>query len=171
MEVTAYDPKLEVNGAYLLGIINSINEENIKPFRERHQLMQIDPNKWYPAKQVVDFYNDIANAPGGMFDLVAIGINVTMQVEYPPHVKTLQDAISIAPQMHYGAWRGGSPGEMDVQMIGDRQVRFAFHDLPLPADLVYGLCFGLVKRFLPPKTHFRVIQEIKDNTYIYNLSW
>jgi hypothetical protein len=171
MEATGYDPKLEVNGAYLLGIINSINEENIKPFREHHQLMEIDPNQWYPASQVVAFYNDIANAPGGMFDLVAIGINVTMKVEYPPQVKTLQDAISIAPQMHYAAWRGGSPGELDVQMVSDRHVHFAFHDLPLPADLVYGLCFGMVKRFLPPGTHFRVVQNIEENSYIYDLSW
>jgi hypothetical protein len=171
MQSVQVDSQLEVNGAYLLGIINSMNEEDVKPFRERHGLTEIDPNKWYPASQVVNFYHDIANAPNGMFNLVAVGINVTQQIEYPPHVKTLADALAVAQQMHHAAWRGGKPSELIVEMPSERHARLTFHNLPLPPDLVYGICFGLVKRFSPPDTHFYVTQDIKDRVYTYDLTW
>ncbi len=162
---------MEVNGAYLLGLINSLNEEDVKPFRERHHLTEIDAEKWYPAQQVIDFYNDIANAPGGMFNLIAIGINVVMQLPYPPSVKTLQDAIAAADAINRGAWRGGDAPELKIEMLDERHVRFRFRNVPFPTDLIYGLCFGLVKRFSPPNTHFYVTQTTEEDTYIYNLSW
>lgn len=171
MQITGYDPNLEVNGAYLLGVIGSLNEDDVRPFRERHNLTTIDPNRWYPVKQVVNFYEDIANAPGGTFNLVAVGMNVSLQMEYPPHVKTLDDVLAIAQQMHYNAWRGGHPGDLEIELIDAHHARFTFRNLPLPADLVYGLCFGMLKRFSPPGTHFKVACDIQEGVYIYDLSW
>ncbi len=162
---------LEVSGAYLLGIIGSLNEEDVRPYREKHGLTHIEADKWYSAQQVSDFYYDLEEAPNGLFNLVAIGINVAETVTYPPEVKTMEDALAIAPQMHYGGWRNGHPGDIEVEHLGPNHVRFIFTDLPLPTDLVYGLCYGMVKRFSPPDTPIRVARREQENAKIYDLQW
>ncbi len=46
-----------------------------------------------------------------------------------------------------------------------------FVDLLLPAELVYGLCYGMVKRFVADSSEICVIQDVKGSTYDYNLMW
>lgn len=164
-------PSLEVNGAYLLGIIGSLSEDDVRPYREKHGLTYIEADKWYSAQQVSDFYYDLEQAPNGMFNLVAIGVNVADKVVYPPEVRTMDDALALAPQMHYAGWRNGHPGDIQVERFGPKHVRFIFTDLPLPIDLVYGLCYGLVKRFSPPGTRIRAEQHEQGNAKIYDLEW
>lgn len=171
MVVQAYDKNLEVNGQYLLGIIGSLQEDEVKPYREKHGLTEIDPNEWYSAGQVFNFYNDIANAPNGMFNLVAIGLNVVKSMEFPPHVRTMSDALKMAREMHYAAWRNGMPGDLKVEQFDENHVRFTFENLPLPNDLIYGLCYGMVKRFAPPGANIAVVNEVRDNALIYNMTW
>lgn len=171
MQQHRVDPKLEVNGAYLMGVINSLNENDVRPYREKHGLATIDPNHWYPASQIVAFYDDLEQAPNGMFNLVAIGMNVVASIEYPPHVRTMQDALTVAQQMHYAGWRNGHPGDLKVTLLNDRHVRLVFDNLPLPADLVYGLCYGMVKRFLPENYNITVRQQVDGNIYTYDLTW
>jgi len=162
---------LEVNGAYLMGTINSLNEVNVRPFREKHGLTVIEPDQWYPAQQIIDFYDDIETNGGGMFDLVAIGMNIVKHIEYPPGVDTLEQAMGMAQEMHYGGWRNGEPGTLDVKFLSDNHLRLTFEDLPLPIDLIYGLCYGTVKRFAGQSRKIRVQRKDEGNKYVFDLEW
>ncbi|MDX1995009.1 MAG: hypothetical protein SF029_21690 [bacterium] len=165
------DPKLEVNGQYLLGVIGSLNEDDVRPYREKHNLSVIEPDKWYSAHQIVAFYNDLLQAPNGMFNLVAIGMNIVKYIEYPPQVRTMSDALAIATQMHYGGWRNGHPGDLIVEQPDAHHVRFTFVNLPLPSDLVYGICYGMVKRFAPSSADIKVERVEDGDRIVYNLQW
>jgi len=163
-------PRMQVNGAYMMGVIDSLEEVHVRPFREKHGLTEIDPQQWYPAQQIVDFYADIEKN-GNMFDLIAIGMKAVEHVEYPPQVDTLEKALGMATEMHKGGWRDGNPGELLVEFIGDRHVRLTFEDLPLPIDLVYGLCYGTIKRFAPSGSIITVRREKIDDAYLFDLQW
>ncbi|MDX2162344.1 MAG: hypothetical protein SF162_13540 [bacterium] len=165
------DPKLEVNGQYLLGIIGSMNEDDVRPYREKHGLNHIDPAQYYSAQKVINFYDDLEHAPGGMFNLVAVGMNIVAHMQYPPHLKTVQDILPLVTQMHYAGWRGAHPGDLLVDNLSDTHVRFTFVGLPLPSDLVYGLCYGLIKRFTPPGSTIRVHRTQADDRISYDLDW
>ena len=171
MSAKRVSPRLEINGAYLLGVIGSINEHSVKEIRTRYGLDNIEPDRWYPAQKVVDFYYEIEHKTGGMFDLVAIGINVVKNIEYPPGVETMQQALGIANEMHRGGWRGADPGDMDIEIIADHHVRFTFVDLPLPVDLIYGICYGMVKRFAGQSKEITVRRKVNGNQYIFDLQW
>ena len=163
--------KIEVNGAYLMGIINSMNEENVQPYREKYNLTDIQPDKWYSGLKVIDFYDDIENNMGGMFDLVAIGMNIVKYIEFPPEVDNVKAAMMMSKEMHYGAWRNGHPGTMDVQFPADQHIRLIYENLPLPIDLVYGLCYGAVKRFVESPSNIRVERQQEGNKYTFDIKW
>ena len=154
-----------------MGIINSLNEENVQPIREKYGLTNIQPDEWYPGLKVIDFYHDIEQNMGGMFDLVAIGMNIAKHIEFPPQVDNMKAAMHMSQEMHYGAWRNGDPGSMDVEYPGDRHIRLIYENLPLPVDLVYGLCYGAVKRFAGQSSNIRVQRKEQGNKFIFDLEW
>lgn len=166
-----YDRKLELNGGYLLGIIGSINEDEVRPFREKHGLTHIDPNQWYPVDQVVAFIDDLNNSEDGMFNLIAVGMNIAAHIDFPPKVKTIHDVMRVSEQMHKQGWRNGDPGTHHVELVGERSARFTFERLPLPADFFYGLCYGLLKRFAPADASFQVTSAVDGSRYVYQLEW
>jgi hypothetical protein len=162
---------LEVHGSYLLGIVGTVDNETIHRLRTTYQLMDIEADRWYPADDVIGFYQALQAQPAGMFDLVEIGKAIVEKLEYPPEVETMADALAIAEQMHMAAWRGGDPGNMRMQILGERHISFRFERSLLPSDLVYGICYGLIQRFNPDARNIVVMQMQHRDTLIYELHW
>src|SRR5690348_17223340 len=77
MKYATIDPNTEVNGRACLAFVQNINIKNIRPVLERHGLVRIDPEAWYPMQKVLDTFCDVQKADiTGMFDLIAIGMEV-----------------------------------------------------------------------------------------------
>lgn len=162
--------EMEVNGAYLMGIIDSIEEESVRPLREKYGLTNIEPDKWYSAQQVVDFHQDIAEN-GQLFDLVALGVSAVNRIQYPPGTDTLEKLLPMMTTMHQMGWRNGDPGTLNVKLVSPHHVHMVFENQPLPIDLVYGLCYGVVKRFTPDGSDIVVTQKQEGEQYIFDLKW
>jgi hypothetical protein len=170
MVANAMNTHFEVSGAYLLGLADAA-EWDIQHLRADYGLDTIAVERWYPAQDVIDFYAAVGSRAGGDFDLVDIGRNIVKHINYPPHVRTITDALEMAEAMHHAGWRNGNPGELKVEHLSDAHVRMIFCDLPLPVDLVYGMCEAMVRRFVPRARNIIVERIEYGPMYIFDMRW
>jgi len=162
---------LEVNGAYLLGIVEAVKNDIICNLLARYGLDFIEPGHWYPAEDVIRFYEALAARPAGGFDLVQIGKHIIANLTYPPEVETMGHALAVAKQMHRAAWRGGDPGSLQTRVLSDKHVCFYFEGLPLPPDLIYGICYGMIERFNPAARTIVVRQVQQGDCMSFDMRW
>ncbi len=171
MFVQTQYPHLEVSGHYLVGLDDVPLPTTVATLRRDYGLHCINHQAWYPADTVLSFYEAVGADEAGAFDLVTIGRRVAETLPYPSYIQTLHDALTIAPDLHRAAWRGGYPGELTVRRLGERHTQLVFCDLPLPVDLVYGLCYGMVERFVPRTDEINVQRIARGNRYIFDVRW
>jgi hypothetical protein len=161
----------QISGHYLIGLDHTPLPTAITRLRHDFGLHHINPTAWYPAEAVLGFYAEVGADEAGAFDLVEIGRNITHSLPFPAHIHTLYDALAAAPNIHRAAWQGGDPGELAVRTLGERHVQMVFCDLPLPVDLVYGLCYGMIERFAPDTDDINVQRVARGRRYIFDLRW
>lgn len=80
MRLLTCDPELEVIGATMLSIIDNIRYDEIAPYLMKHNLVEITPDRWYPAQAWLHVMNDLLQNREAMFNLVAIGMEVAKRV-------------------------------------------------------------------------------------------
>jgi hypothetical protein len=162
----------EVSGYYLHGIDNAPIPSSVTRLRHDHGLQAVNPDAWYPATTVLDFYTAVGLADGGAFDLVDIGRHVSADFPLPTHVQTLREALDATPGMHRTAWRGRNPTELTVRWLGERHAQLVYHNMSFPEDFVHGFCYGLVERFCPADTQdINVQRVVRGQRYIFDLRW
>lgn len=139
----AFTPNVEVKGISILGIIETMGEEVI-PIFEKHNLVDISPDEWYNQQEYLNAYKELAEL--NFMNLVAIGMKVPDHAVWPPHIKTVHDAlasVNVAYQMNH---RGGEIGSYDYTALGDQQGVMVCHN-PYPSDFDYGLIYRIVQKF------------------------
>ncbi len=153
------DPQLEVIGSSILGIVNNSHREEIQPIIEKHRLNEIDPEQWYPLTQFLAVLEEIAAAPGGMLNLVAVGMAQIDNLVYtmPQELKgaPLITFINLWDSLYHQIHRNGEIGSVTAEQVTPTFIRTT-HNHFYPDDLAYGVAYGMAKHFLPPKTHFTV---------------
>jgi len=159
----AFDPNTEVNGYSMLGFIQCLRKEEIRPYLEMRGLDNIDPEGWYPLQSWLDVLSDLAEKRPGqsMFDFVAVGMKVLEMTHFPPGFETLSLPKMLAAGNEAYAkvqHRGGDAGEVVLEVIDPhhcvQKVR-----APYPDDFWYGIFYGFCRRYLPPGTHFTVYYD------------
>lgn len=153
MRYQAFDPQAEVRGAIILSLIDCVQEEEIAPFLQKHGLLSIDPEGWYPMQSWLDLLSDIrsASAENALFDFVCIGMKVSERVKLPPGFERLsyEELVMNRNQIYQAQHRGGDIGGYSVEKAEDNHIAIAAKT-PYPDDLIYGVMCGEAQRFLPP---------------------
>lgn len=141
------DPGLELNGNSASALIQSLTTENFTPILERHGLARINPTEWYAMPAILGALGEISETPGGMMDLVSIGVAAGELSALPEQVLALppHDFLAMYCQVFPQRHRGGDPGSMRVERINERSSRI-FTRTVYPDDLLYGLLYGLLRR-------------------------
>jgi len=159
----SFDPKAEVNGYSMLGFIQCLRKEDIRPYLEAHNLSQIDPAGWYPVQNWLDVMSDLAEERPGqaMFDFVAVGMKLIETTHWPPEFDTLpllQVLAGANESYTKDQHRGGDVGEIVQEVISPKHV-IQRARTPYPDDFWYGCFYGILRRYLPPGTHFTVYYD------------
>ncbi len=152
---TSFDPNVEIIGRNVLGFIKSANRDNILPILEKHDLAEIDPEKWYPLQNFLDVLSDLSEQGDAMFDFVSIGIKNAETVVFPPEFEGLSfdETLALTSEMSKTLHRNGDAGYITVEKVSEKRVKYTLK-MPYPDDYVYGELYGMARRFLPPGTHF-----------------
>jgi len=142
----------EALGIVLMGTLNCINAENIRPYLEKHGLDHIDPNAWYPYQRMLNVYNDMLAAGSHMFDFVSIGMKLA-EVLPPTPGNSFRERLGNFSGNPSGLVRASDYGYIRTEFTGEKSAKI-FCRQGTPDDLLYGMFYGLIKRDLGEKGRF-----------------
>jgi hypothetical protein len=166
----------EVLGAAMLGLPACLKADEIMPLLERHGFAQIDPYKWYLQRNIINLYRDIEEGRSNVSEnLVSIGIKSIETTQFPPDATTLKSGIMVIVGSYAQVHRNILPGEgTQVKFLSENHVHFIVNT-PYPEDVFYGGYWGLLKKYVPQGTSFRIVQA--ENPYpdmpgiVYDATW
>lgn len=154
----------EVSGNLVYSLVANLQHEAMQPILQRYDLANINPDLWYPARDIVSMFGEMALHPNFSSNFVAVGMaaaNLLIQV-LPPEVQamSLEQVLMIEEQLICANYRNAGPvfyrttKQADGSYIRDCKTVW-------PDDLDYGFLYSLVRHFCPKGKRFSVV---KDNT-------
>jgi hypothetical protein len=180
MRTIQIEPGTQISGATVLSLVENMTAADFAPLISKYGFDAIDPDKWYPLQDYLDFVADAVENRGLAFNLVAIGMSIAEVAIMPPEL-----ANASFPQMvmgwddHYQAnFRNGDVGRKTTIKVADQHYKIVHDQTVVPDDIEYGVLYGFAQRFLPPDTLFDVwfdedvprMDEGGDQT-ILHVSW
>ena len=163
--------QLQISGHYLASLNNIPVPSWIAKLRDTYGLRQINPVSWYPAHDVISFFAEIGADEAGSFDLVDIGRKMSHAMPLPAYITSGYDALAELPYYHTSLWRGGNPGQLEVKVLSDHHMQLHYCDQPLPVDLIYGICYGLVERFAENAENINVQRVARGRRCNFDIRW
>lgn len=166
----AASPETEVIGSLLVMFTENLRAEDIQPVLRKHNLEKVDPTRWYSQQLVLDILHDIE----GQFsfeELVAIGMKGSEVAPIPPQVNSIEAVLQAFNGIYQGSTRNMAEGEgLFAERLGDRHYRLV-GNTPVPAFVMYGAAYGLVKRFRQPGDHPKVYLVDEGTPFVIEVKW
>lgn len=161
------DPASEVIGQSLLSFLDNTRAEEIHPVLEKQGLAQINPSTWYSMQQWQAVLNDMSQNPDFTSNLVAIGMAIMEKIELPPEASqwTLPEVLLSWDTLYKAQHRGVDVGEIITEKLSDSHYKTIHLHYYYPDDMVYGVGYGMAKRFAAPGMHFKVYYD-KDEPHL-----
>jgi hypothetical protein len=179
----AFDPVSEVIGQAMLGFIRCAKYGEIYPFLEKHGLTNIDPDRWYLVQTWLDVLSDLAEARPNqaMSDFVSVGMAIA---EVAPMSPVYDDGMPFGDAMvassgggYLRGHRGGDVGGHSAKKIDDNHIIVTTRT-PYPDDVVYGVLYGMARRYLPDDASFTVKYDTETlrrdhggEVTIFHIAW
>lgn len=157
-KLLAFDPNTEVIGYVMTSFLDCLTHEEVEPLVHAHGVQQIDSQGWYRQQLWLDILSDVMQQPNATENLVAIGMKLAEKIIFPPHITTVKDAISGASIVYQKNHRGGNPGCIDYEDVGETHIRLHV-STPYPDDFIYGTRYGYARRFLGGRGNLVVYQS------------
>src|SRR5438046_3100345 len=108
----ASSPRAEIIGSVLMGFLNNLRAEEIRPLLAEYGLDTIDSKKWYPQQLILDFYRALAEEKVNATDsMVALGVKAIENIPVNPNVRTLDQAIQALESISQSIQRNGPAEE------------------------------------------------------------
>ncbi len=143
----AFSPDAEVSGVGLQTYISALGKEG-KEILRRCGIDHIDPEAWYAQQPFLDALREAAEGDfGATLDLVNIGTKILEHASWPPHVRTIQEALWALDDAYHMHHRG-DVGEYTVEQL-DETTFVIVARTPYPCDFDYGLIYATAKHYLP----------------------
>ena len=161
-EYYAFGPDAEVLGQAMLAFVNSTRSETIHPLLEYHQLLDIEPDAWYPQQVWLDVFSDLANSGNAMFDLVSVGMQMIRAVDIPMEMRDLSfsQVVMYVVDAVNAFNRGDDAGVISCERVDPSHIRI-IACMPYPDDFLYGTFYGVAQEFLPLSSNFSVHYDDK----------
>ncbi|MEP7286550.1 MAG: hypothetical protein ABI947_12365 [Chloroflexota bacterium] len=153
----ASTPDAEVFGGALLGVIENIRADEIRPYLQKYNLESLDANRWYPEQLILDFQRAIVESRVNSTDnLVAMGMKGIDSAKLPPEVKTIEQALNALSTMFHTIHRNIPPEETLTVVESKPNFILLVENTALADDILYGYLWGIVKRYRPANASFSV---------------
>lgn len=137
-----------VSGQAVIAFIECSNRSDIWDILEQHGLIEIDPKQWYMQQKWLDVLRDITSDTNGMFNLVSIGMKIAETAPLPPHVNSIETALTSMNEHYHISHQNEDVGGMEVEITGKRYITITSWT-PYPDDFEYGVIYGMARQFLP----------------------
>jgi hypothetical protein len=143
----------QLRGALIIGYKTALNSEEFASFFEAHGLQVVDADRWYPAQQVLDVFNDMMEASHGFLDFVSIGIAAVPNMRFPPTVDlhSPESVLAALPTIPDMMVRSSRPGYAAVEPVSAQCYRIKVRST-MPDDIIYGTLYALAKGFVADPT-------------------
>jgi hypothetical protein len=160
MRQFACSPTLELLGQNISAWVTNLKQFETAPIMEKYGLGNLDPDKWYPCHLWMNTLNDMVQIPNVAENFVAIGMEVGKIVPMPPGVENpdLAQVLMLWDGLYQYIHRNGDAGKIVCEKVSDKHYKTIHTDL-YPDDFTYGIVYAYAKRFLPPKTPFKVYYD------------
>jgi hypothetical protein len=162
----SFDPNAKVLGAVILAVSQAINSDELIPILEKHQLTDIEPEKWYLAKTWFDTLNEVAANKNGAMNLVDAALRVSAMIPQAANDGTIKGAFITANET-YMMNHLGYIGEIHVDSSNEREITISAHS-PYPDDYLYGAFYGHARRHAHTGEDLRIFRE---HPYVYRIEW
>lgn len=172
-EYIAFDEHVEVNGQTILSTLAGVGEA-VRPILDRYGLSSLQPEEWYPQQAWLNVLKDIHD--GNFLNLVGIGMAIPENAKFPTEIDSIDSALKLLDTAYHMNHRNGEIGHYHYQPVSEGAID-VICDNPYPSDFDYGIIYGLVKRFRPEGTEFKVVREPSpcrkkgDDICIYHVLW
>lgn len=157
MRVLTCDPNAEIFGANLQVFVDHIQADETRPIFEKHQLIDLEGQKWYPVIWWLNALNELGGTGNASANMIAIGIQITSVLEFPPGL-TLEAILMGWDDIYYSVHRGGDIGHVTTEAVTPTHYKITLTDI-YPDDLSYGIAYGFARRFCPAGKTFKVYYE------------
>ena len=151
---------VELLGLYIDSFVSNLQGTETKPIMEKHGLTNLDPYGWYPCHKWMEAMSELAQLPNVSENLVAIGMEIGKAIPVPAGLDkpTLEQMLMGIDAAYQGVHRNSDVGKYVFEKVDEKHYRLIHTDL-YPDDLTYGIVYAFAKRFLPPKTRFKVYYD------------
>ena len=155
-----FHPDTEIIGQAILDFGEAVGSEQFQVFFERNGLVDIQPDRWYPAQKWLDVLNDIADTGSAMFDFVSIGIRQLELAVIPPEFDAMPliDILKNLEEAYRLNYRGADIGSITVELVDDKHVKVIIRSFE-PDHLWYGNLHGLMRRFAPKGLDYTITYD------------
>ena len=162
-EFVAFEQGIEVNGQTVLSVVDGMGafRQMALNILKKHGIDNPQPGKWYPQQAWLDAFKEIAKniGPNTLFQ---IGKKIPEKADWPPEIKTIEDALaSIDIAYHLNHRKGGQPlfnpttkkmregiGHYKFEKTGQREARMICEN-PYPCHFDRGIIFAVANKFKP----------------------
>ena len=153
-------PNVEILGIYLSAYISNLQSVETRPFVEKYGLVNLEPEGWYPSYKWLNVLNELSDHPTVTANTLAIGMEIGKIVPVPPGMEnpTLEQMLMGLDIAYHAAHRNGDVGNLLCEKLSEKHYKITVTDL-YPDDLTYGVIYSYARRFLPPKTAFKVYYD------------
>lgn len=162
----SFDPKAEVLGAVILAVSQAINSDKLLPILEKHQLTNIEPDKWYLGSRWFDMLNEVAANKNASMNLVDAALRVSAMIPQAANDGTIKGAFVTANETYMMNHRGYI-GEIKVDSSNDSEIVISAYS-PYPDDYLYGAFYGHARRHVHADQNLRIY---RDHPYVYRITW
>ncbi len=160
-----FDDKVEVLGTVVENITKSIDkifERQMIDILKMFDITDIDREKWYPLKNLLEALKFI-NDEIGPNTLFAIGKGIPKNAIFPEGIETLEQALNSIDEAYHMNHRGGEIGYYKILEF-DEQGHHAVMECknPYPHHFDRGLITAVTRKFAPEDAGY--IEVIVDDS-------
>jgi len=172
---------VEVYGKSVQALINAMELLKLKARQvlASHGIDPLDPEKWYPIKNVLDSFDDILKEVGP-YTIRTIGRSIPKNAAFPPHIDSFESALLSLDQAYRMNHRGsGDIGSYRFLPVGKgERLAHMLCDNPYPCEFDQGIIESLYDRFQPKGSILLRIEHDRSGcrekgarACTYNLKW
>ena len=176
-QFVSFDPNAKVRGTTILTYVAALGEAAY-PILEKHGLIDIEPDAWYPLQPLLDALKEIYEGDfSAVLDMVHIGMKIPEHVIWPPEIQTLEDALFSIDVAYHMNHADGEVGFYQATQVNEREIEMVCQN-PYPCDFDYGLLYAIAQRYLPPDGDLIVFHDENgpcrkygDDSCTYHITW
>jgi hypothetical protein len=153
-------PEAETLGVNFHAFTDNLQGKDVRPIMEKHGVADLEPLEWYPAINLLNALNEVAENPNMLMNMVAIGMKIGESVPLPPEMEnpTLPEVLMAWDAIYQGIHRKGDMGGIQCIKHGEKHYE-TIHTVPYPDDMSYGILYAYGRRFLPAGSNFTVFYD------------